>query len=150
MKEFLLYCLFGVFLAFLEIVIALKTKLLNLPWAFLLFFFVLFFFLTSFFFKRRKGGALFLVSLFFYALGLLFYYTLYLRGHPEFEEFSYVYYFLVYVWPGVLGVITFHLMRVLFKPTPPRPTRLYRLERQLRLKAKKRKEMKSGDDASGE
>lgn len=150
MKEFLLYCLFGVFLAFLEIVIALKTKLLNIPWAFLLFFFVLFFLLTGFFFKKRQGGAFFLASVFFYALGLLFYYSLYLRDHPKFEQLSYLYYFLVYVWPGVLGVITYHLVRILLKPTPPRPTRLYRLERQLRLKAKRRKEMKDRDASSGE
>ncbi|MCR4432500.1 MAG: hypothetical protein QMD88_08220 [Coprothermobacterota bacterium] len=150
MKEVLFYGLFGVFLAFLEVLIVLKTKLLDVPWAFLTFFFLLFFLLAGLFFQRRKGKYNFFISLFFYALGLLFYYTLYLKDHPEFEEFTYLYYFLVYVWPGILGTISYHLVRVLFRPTPPRSTRLYRLERQLRLKAKKRKESELKNKAPGE
>ncbi|MGB9553489.1 MAG: hypothetical protein ACPL7L_03845, partial [bacterium] len=61
MKEIFFYGLFGVFLAFLEVLITLKTKLLDFPWAFLTFFFLLFFFLAGFFYRKKKGKYGFLI-----------------------------------------------------------------------------------------
>jgi zinc transporter ZupT len=150
MKEILIYGLLGLFLAFLEVLIALKTKLLDVPWAFLTFFFLLFFLLSSFFYRKKKGKYGFFISLFLYASGLLFYFALYLRDHPEFEQLTYLYYFLLYVWPGILGTVSYHLVRILLRPAPFRPTKFYRLERQLRLKAKKRKKAALKNKASGE
>jgi zinc transporter ZupT len=150
MKEVLFYSLFGAFLAFLEILVVLKTRLLNIPVAFFLTFFLLFFLLAGFFYLRHKRKMSFFISLFFYAAGLLLYYTFYLGKAEQFETSKFLYYFLVYVWPGILGTLSYHLLRVVVRPSPPRPTRLYRLERQLRLKAKKRKEAKLKSKVNGE
>lgn len=161
------YFLLGLFLAALELAVAIYTKLLDWPGVFIGLFFSLFF-LISFGVLRRPGnGVYFFLTMVSYSVALLGTYIfqrLVLLKSPL-VLWNLFYYFLLYAWPGILAALCAALLRVLLRPTPspllaslrrqaklhrrvqrraeqagPGTARPLRLEQEMRRRAAKRKE----------
>ncbi|MEI6309728.1 MAG: hypothetical protein WCP58_08820 [bacterium] len=161
------YFLLGLLLAALELAAAIYTKLLNWPGVFIGLFFGLSF-LISFGVLRRPGnGAYFFLTIVSYSVALLGAYIfqrLVLLKSPL-VPWNIFYYFLLYVWPGILAALCVVLLRALLRPTPspslaplrrqaklhrrvqrraegagPGTGRPLRLEQEMRRRATKRKE----------
>jgi len=140
MKRALCHILLGGGLAALELAAAIHTVVLDLPYLFLGILFLLFFLVSLLVLRRKENHPFFLLTFLTYALGVLGYYFLVLRTQRlPIALMSVLYYFLFYIFPALLGILVYLLVRELFRPVPPRPVRAIRLEQELRIKARKRK-----------
>ncbi len=157
----------GLLLAALELAAAIYTKLLNWPWIFIGLFFGLSFLIALGVLRRPGNGAYFFLTMVSYSVALLGAYLfqrLVLLKSPL-VPWNLFYYFLLYVWPGILAVLCAVLLRVLLRPTPspslaplrrqaelhrrvqrraeqtgPGTARTLRLEQEMRRRTAKRKE----------
>ncbi|MEI6530996.1 MAG: hypothetical protein WCN99_05850 [bacterium] len=140
MKRALWHILLGGGLAALELVAAIHTVVLDVPYLFLGLLFLLFFLVSLLVLRRKENHPFFLLTFLTYALGVLGYYFLVLRTQRlPIVLLSVLYYCLFYIFPALLGILVYLLVRELFRPVPPRPVHAIRLEQELRIKTRKRK-----------
>ncbi|MCX5977442.1 MAG: hypothetical protein NTV33_11635 [Coprothermobacterota bacterium] len=161
------YFLLGLFLAALELAAAIYTKLLNWPGVFIGLFFSLSLLISLGALRRPGNGAYFFLTMVSYSVALLGAYLfqrLVLLKSPL-VLWNIFYYFLLYVWPGILAALCAALLRALLRPTPspslaplrrqaelhrrvqrraegagPGTARPLRLEQEMRRRATRRKE----------
>lgn len=123
----------GILLGAAELALSFYTKLLDWPVVFIGLLFILFC-LVGVISLRRKGNAPYLlVSIVTYALvvmGAYIYHQL-IALRVDLVPWNVFAYFLLYVWPAILAVLSVALWRVLLSPSPPRS--LAPLRRQMKL-----------------
>jgi hypothetical protein len=147
--------------------LAIHTKLLDRPIAFISLLFGLFLLVGALGLRRPGNGAFLLLAMVTHSLVVMggYLYQRLISLRLPLVPWNFFYYFLLYVWPGILAVLCVILLRRLLKPEPPRTlaplrrqvkfhrrvqqrseqtgrgtARPLRLEQELRLRAARRKD----------